>query len=111
MLVLSRKLNEKIVIDGGIVISVVKIDRNQIRLGIEAPRKFASFAKRSPPRRGEPMLAKWLPRDFRKAPERAVESRCQDWRKVQEKIDIGWIMARQPRAGRLFWLGSALVQP
>jgi carbon storage regulator len=37
MLVLSRKLNEKIVIDGGIVITVVKIDRNQIRLGIEAP--------------------------------------------------------------------------
>lgn len=38
MLVLSRKLNEKIVIDGNIVVTVVKIDRNQIRLGIEAPR-------------------------------------------------------------------------
>ena len=37
MLVLSRKLNEKIVIDGGIVLTVVKIDRNQIRLGIDAP--------------------------------------------------------------------------
>jgi carbon storage regulator len=37
MLVLSRKLNEKIVIDGNIVVTVVKIDRNQIRLGIEAP--------------------------------------------------------------------------
>jgi len=37
MLVLSRKLNEKIVIDGNIVITVVKIDRNQVRLGIEAP--------------------------------------------------------------------------
>jgi carbon storage regulator len=37
MLVLSRKLNEKIVIDGGIVLTVVKIDRNQVRLGIEAP--------------------------------------------------------------------------
>ncbi len=37
MLVLSRKLNQKIVIDGGIVLTVVKIDRNQIRLGIEAP--------------------------------------------------------------------------
>jgi carbon storage regulator len=37
MLVLSRKLNEKIVIDGGIVLTVVKIERNQIRLGIDAP--------------------------------------------------------------------------
>ena len=43
MLVLSRKLNEKIVIDGGIVISVVKIDRNQIRLGIEAPSQVGVF--------------------------------------------------------------------
>jgi carbon storage regulator len=37
MLVLSRKLNEKIIIDGEIVVTVVKIDRNQVRLGIEAP--------------------------------------------------------------------------
>jgi carbon storage regulator len=37
MLVLSRKLNEKIIINGNITITVVKIDRNQVRLGIEAP--------------------------------------------------------------------------
>lgn len=37
MLVLSRKLGEKIVIGENIVVTVVKIDRNQIRLGIEAP--------------------------------------------------------------------------
>ena len=43
MLVLSRKLNEKIVIDGGIVVTVVKIDRNQIRLGIEAPGNVRVF--------------------------------------------------------------------
>jgi carbon storage regulator len=43
MLVLSRKLNEKIVIDGGIVITVVKIDRNQVRLGIEAPNQVGVY--------------------------------------------------------------------
>ncbi len=43
MLVLSRKLNEKIVIDGGIVITVVKIDRNQVRIGIEAPGHVGVF--------------------------------------------------------------------
>lgn len=37
MLVLSRKLNEKIVINGDITVTVVKIDRNQVRIGIEAP--------------------------------------------------------------------------
>ena len=39
MLVLSRKFNESIVIDGGIKITVVEIRGNQIRLGIEAPRE------------------------------------------------------------------------
>ena len=43
MLVLSRKLGEKIVIGDNIVLTVVKIDRNQIRLGIEAPRDVLVF--------------------------------------------------------------------
>lgn len=43
MLVLSRKMNEKIVINGDIVITVVKIDRNQVRLGIEAPGHIPVF--------------------------------------------------------------------
>ncbi len=37
MLVLSRKLNEKIVINGNITLTVVKLDKNQVRIGIEAP--------------------------------------------------------------------------
>jgi carbon storage regulator len=43
MLVLSRKLNEKIVIDGGIVVTVVKIEGGQVRLGIEAPSHIKVF--------------------------------------------------------------------
>lgn len=38
MLVLSRKLGEKIVIGGNITVTVADIDRGRIRLGIEAPR-------------------------------------------------------------------------
>ncbi len=37
MLVLSRKQFEGIQIGAGIRIKVVKVDRNQVRLGIEAP--------------------------------------------------------------------------
>lgn len=38
MLVLSRKLNEKIYIGENICITVIDIDRGRVRLGIEAPR-------------------------------------------------------------------------
>ncbi len=37
MLVLSRKLNQAIILSGGIRVTVVGIRGNQIRLGIEAP--------------------------------------------------------------------------
>ncbi len=43
MLVLSRKLNEKLMIDGGIVVTVVKIEGSQVRLGIEAPDHIKVF--------------------------------------------------------------------
>jgi carbon storage regulator len=43
MLVLSRKLGERIVINGNVVVTVVKIDRNQIRLGVEAPPNVPVF--------------------------------------------------------------------
>jgi carbon storage regulator len=42
MLILSRKQNERIVIDGGrIRVTVVAVRGNQIRLGIEAPKEVA----------------------------------------------------------------------
>jgi len=37
MLVLSRKLNEEIIINGNIKVSVLKIKGNVVRIGIEAP--------------------------------------------------------------------------
>ena len=55
MLVLTRKPDESIVIDGGIKITVMEVRGNRIRLGIEAPKDVAvrrselesSAAKRS----------------------------------------------------------------
>ena len=52
MLVLSRKLGEKIVIGDNIVVTVVKIDRNQIRLGIEAPHEVPVYREEISPNRG-----------------------------------------------------------
>jgi carbon storage regulator len=43
MLVLSRKLGEKICVGENICITVVDIDRGKIRLGIEAPRDIPIF--------------------------------------------------------------------
>jgi carbon storage regulator len=43
MLVLSRKLGERIIINDNICITVVDIDRGKIRLGIEAPREVPIF--------------------------------------------------------------------
>jgi carbon storage regulator len=37
MLILSRKINESIVIDGHIVVKVLRIDGDQVKLGIQAP--------------------------------------------------------------------------
>ena len=45
MLVLSRKLGEKIFISENICITIVDIDRGKIRLGIEAPREVPIFRK------------------------------------------------------------------
>jgi carbon storage regulator len=41
MLVLSRKMNESIVIRDDIVVTVVEIRGDKVRLGIEAPKEVA----------------------------------------------------------------------
>ena len=43
MLVLSRKIGEKIVIGESIVLTVINIDRGKIRLGIDAPKEIKVF--------------------------------------------------------------------
>lgn len=40
MLVLSRKKNESIIIDGKIVITVIEVRGDKVRLGIQAPREI-----------------------------------------------------------------------
>ena len=37
MLILSRKLNESIVIDGHIIVKILRIERDTVKIGIQAP--------------------------------------------------------------------------
>jgi len=53
MLVLSRKLGEKIVIGDNVVVTIVKIDRNQIRIGIEAPTDIPVYRQEIAPNRAD----------------------------------------------------------
>lgn len=41
MLVLSRKINQSIMVGDNVRVVVVAIDRDQVKLGIEAPREIA----------------------------------------------------------------------
>ncbi|MEZ6139242.1 MAG: carbon storage regulator [Zavarzinella sp.] len=61
MLVLSRKLGEKIYIGDNICITVVDIDRGKIRLGIEAPRDVAIYRQELLPPDQQQRIAEGLP--------------------------------------------------
>ncbi len=41
MLVLSRKLDESIVIGDGIVVKVISVDKGVVKLGIDAPKNLS----------------------------------------------------------------------
>lgn len=58
MLVLSRKANEQIVVNGDVVVTVVSIQGNRVRLGVEAPPEV-------PIDRGEVHSRKVLEDEFR----------------------------------------------
>ncbi len=40
MLILTRKLNEEIVIDGEVTIKIISISENQVKLGFDAPKNI-----------------------------------------------------------------------
>jgi carbon storage regulator len=43
MLILSRKINEKVVIGDDISVSIIEIRGDQVRIGIDAPKKIKVF--------------------------------------------------------------------
>jgi len=43
MLILSRKVNEKVVIGEDITVSIIEIRGDQVRIGIDAPKKVKVF--------------------------------------------------------------------
>jgi carbon storage regulator len=43
MLILTRKLNEKLIIGDGIVVSIIEVRGDQVKLGIEAPKTVKVF--------------------------------------------------------------------
>ena len=45
MLVLSRKPNESIIIDGNVTVSVLRVDNENVRIGIEAPLEIPVMRK------------------------------------------------------------------
>ena len=54
MLVLTRKLMEKLYIGDDICVTVVRLDSGQVRLGIEAPREVAVVRAELVPDRANP---------------------------------------------------------
>ena len=43
MLVLTRRINERIIIGDDIIVTVLEVDGDQVRIGIDAPRDIKVF--------------------------------------------------------------------
>jgi carbon storage regulator len=43
MLILSRKINEKIMIGDDIIVSIIEVRNDQVRIGIDAPKNVKVF--------------------------------------------------------------------
>jgi carbon storage regulator len=54
MLVLSRKLGQRFQIGHDVRVTIVKIDRNSVRIGIEAPDDVTVFREEIAPAEAEP---------------------------------------------------------
>jgi carbon storage regulator len=57
MLVLCRKVGEKIAIGKGIVLTVVEIDRGKVRIGIDGPKELRIYRTELLDDNGEPKQA------------------------------------------------------
>ncbi|HBG27192.1 MAG: carbon storage regulator [Planctomycetes bacterium GWF2_41_51] len=53
MLVLTRKLNESIIIGSGIEVKIARINGNQVRIGITAPKNIPVYRKEIAPLFGQ----------------------------------------------------------
>ncbi len=58
MLVLTRKLMEKLYIGDAICVTVVRLEGGQVRLGIDAPREVTVLRAELAPEREEPSAAR-----------------------------------------------------
>lgn len=63
MLVLSRKPFESLMIGDGITITVLKVERNQVRIGIVAPAKVSVLRSELLEREGVPITNDPAPRN------------------------------------------------
>lgn len=53
MLVLARKVEEKLVIDERITITVIEVSRRRVKLAIDAPKEMAIRRSELPPKQSE----------------------------------------------------------